>query len=476
MSLLEQIKKEREEREKKKPMSHSIFYKLAYILEKENIKSEEKDFYNKINIQIKNKNFKQKEKEKIYFFPPFYLAKQETYKIVKNLEANLNPYMEYANSYEEILASIELWKINRNIDKNLLENYHLSNLLACEIAKIDLEKKIKEKRKIQTELEEIVNKKYELASKELSKFYDLKKYAKTKDQFLKFLDEWLEMARKDYIKERINEDLNIRIDKIETKKTNEKIKKEIIKNIEKNVNVENLIKALKIKERDLLVSRLMGYESLDKLIDLKLKKYFEELNKDIYGEVEKDLEIHKNIIGKNIKVYPYRGEVYYYGGTISNVPAGTKGNIRGVEISVRLIKKELSWWVSPREIEATKIEIGEKVKIYPGNGVNYDYGGSIKDVPAGSEGIINVIKIFTLLKVGDKAKEWWVIPKEIKLTNPLMIFLEEKGIEEKVAIALIKKDYDKIVNLVNDVYVKIKSKEMEKIDSDINYIKSLIIY
>jgi hypothetical protein len=460
MTIIEQIKKERE---KKVPLSTSIFYRLAYILENEKLcEIEENNFYEKIKEQIAEKEFSIKEKNKVEV-SPFYLAKQEIYDKVKKIESCYNPYMQFANSVEEIFAAIELWKIDKNIDNELLKKYHLSALLASEIAKEMLQEKIKEKADIETRLEQIDKNKYEIASKKLAEIFDLKNYAKTKKEFHEFLDKLLEVTKKSYLEERIVRDFGVEAKDIGYEKLVEKITEDI----EKGKNLENLIKKLKINEKDLRVVRLMGSSSIKELVNVKLKKYLEHLNTD-----ELEIELDESLIGKKVKIYPGGATGKYdYGGTIRDVPAGSEGKIELVCLLIRLSNGK-EWWVTLREIEG-KIEIGEKVRIHPG-GANgkYDRGGTIRDVPAGSEGIINKFRIHVQLPRGG---EWMVTPREIRLMGSFADFLKQKGLGEEIVDKILKKHYDDVADLCAKTESKNLEEKLAEIEDKIQYLSSLTI-
>jgi hypothetical protein len=463
MAIIEQIKKERE---KKVPLLTSIFYRLAYILENEKLHEiEGNNFYEKIKEQIAEKKFSIKEKNKVEI-PPFYLAKQEIYDKVKKIESCYNPYMQFANSVEEIFASTELWKIDKNIDSELLKKYHLSALLASKIAKEMLQEKIKEKADIEARLGQIDKNKYETASKKLAEIFGLKNYAKTKQEFCKFLDKLLEVTKKSYLEERIVRDFGVEAKDIGYEELVEKITKDI----EKGKNLENLINKLKIKEEDLRVVRLMGSNSIEQLVNVKLKKYLEHLDTDKI-EIEPD-EINESLIGEKVRIYPGKAnEEYDYGGTIESVPAGSEGTIKSIYSNVKLHNGEI-WWVTPREIEG-KIKIGEKVRIHPGNANGkYDCGGTIKDVPAGSEGIIDEIEIKIRLPTGEG---WIVSPREIRLMSSFADFLKQKGLREEIVDKILKKHYDDVAGLCIKAERKNLEEKLVEIEDKIQYLTNLTI-
>lgn len=133
--IIKQLKEEKDRREKER-FRCSIFSRVNAMVKEYRLG---KDFINRIDRFLLNPMIETvgvfPAKAKKNFDPPlFSLSDQEQYRttmeIIKRVE---NPYLLYANSPDELILSLILYRINPSIKRDELEKFHFEMLLRREI-------------------------------------------------------------------------------------------------------------------------------------------------------------------------------------------------------------------------------------------------------------------------------------------------------------------------------------------------------
>ncbi len=423
--------------------------------------------------------------------PPFYLTSRDQVQPIKQVLKYANPYFAFANGSEEIIAANFLWQLNPNLDKEILAKNHLSNILYTEIAKPLLEDLGKKKKSLEKELEEVESEGFNNAFKKLASEAGMEHSPKQENEAKEFLKEIVEKARPSYVAWKIKEDLGLNVGKGDIERVLEKVVSKLVekgpvesyvktdgvkigdyvkykeeggKTVEGKVNqrcgngfhldgehynpagdiykkvggkgylVESHLETLEIKPRDLLVSKGLGKEALEKLVAKKVEQYVQRIFEDIdeTGEINVD-KISDALIGRKVKIYP-------------------GGKERGVS--------------------------------------NYDLGGSIGRVPIGSKGVIDSFydkkNGGLMIKLQDgigekkdqlKGKYGWIVNiREIRLLgNSLIGFISDSyKVSEKAAEGILKGDYKALVKEHTKTGTSAIEKEISGIEKQIGYLGGFV--
>jgi hypothetical protein len=142
MDLLEKIKNERARSKQKRPFRRSLFDKVnglvrAYNLEESflSILEVPEDYVSETKVE-----FAQLRKKKPIEFSLYSLSAEAEYRLTTAIMSKVNtPYLEFAQSPDEIVISKPLFDLNPSLGADTLERYHFETLLLCERAKKEME-------------------------------------------------------------------------------------------------------------------------------------------------------------------------------------------------------------------------------------------------------------------------------------------------------------------------------------------------
>ena len=141
MDLLEKIKSERARSKKKRPFRRTLFDKVnslvrTYSLEESFLSRLEvpKDYVSEAKVESA-----QLRKKRPIEFPLFSLSAEKEYRLTTAIINKVdNPYLEFAQSPDEIAISKMLFDLNPSLGADTLERYHFETLLLCERAKKEM--------------------------------------------------------------------------------------------------------------------------------------------------------------------------------------------------------------------------------------------------------------------------------------------------------------------------------------------------
>ena len=141
MDLLEKIKIERAQSKKKRPFKRTLFHKINGVVRKYSL---QESFLSKLEVPEDyvaeaKVAFAQLRKKKPIEFPLFSLSAEKEYRLTAVIMNKVdNPYLEFAQSPEEIVISKPLFDLNPSLGADQLERYHFETLLLCERAKKEM--------------------------------------------------------------------------------------------------------------------------------------------------------------------------------------------------------------------------------------------------------------------------------------------------------------------------------------------------
>jgi hypothetical protein len=141
MDLLKKIKSERAQSKRKKPFQRTLFDKVNGVVRKYSLKE---SFLSKLEVSEDYEaeaqvEFAQLRKKKAIDFPLFSLSAEKEYRLTTAIMNKVNnPYLEFAQSPEEIVISKPLFDLNPSLGTDQLERYHFETLLLCERAKKEM--------------------------------------------------------------------------------------------------------------------------------------------------------------------------------------------------------------------------------------------------------------------------------------------------------------------------------------------------
>jgi hypothetical protein len=147
MDLLQKIKSERAKSKKKGPFKRTLFDKVnglvrTYSLEVSFLSRLEvpEDYLSEAKVE-----FAQLRKKRPIEYPLFSLSAEEEYRLTTAIMSKVtNPYLEFAQSPDEIAISKTLFELNPSLAEDTLERYHFETLLLCERAKKEMEDLLKQ--------------------------------------------------------------------------------------------------------------------------------------------------------------------------------------------------------------------------------------------------------------------------------------------------------------------------------------------
>lgn len=144
MDLLEKIRSERARSKKKKPFRRTLFDKVNAVVREYRL---EESFLSKLEVPVPEDYMAEakvecaqiREKKPIEF-PLFSLSAEKEYRLTTEIMHKVdNPYLEFAQSPEEIAISKTLFELNPSLGADQLTRYHFETLLLCERAKKEMQ-------------------------------------------------------------------------------------------------------------------------------------------------------------------------------------------------------------------------------------------------------------------------------------------------------------------------------------------------
>ncbi|UCE82955.1 MAG: hypothetical protein JSV47_14925 [Deltaproteobacteria bacterium] len=141
MNLLQQIKSDRAQKKKKEFLRPTLFNRVSGLVKEYGL---EESFLEKLEspedfLQEKKAEFARVRKKQPFRIPLFSLSEQKEYSLtLAILDKMNNPYLEFAQSPEEIALSKLLFELNPSVETEKLERYHFETLLQYERAKINI--------------------------------------------------------------------------------------------------------------------------------------------------------------------------------------------------------------------------------------------------------------------------------------------------------------------------------------------------
>ena len=150
MDILEQIKSDRAQRKEKKPLRPTLFHRISGLVKEYGLGE---GFLEKLSSpedflpEQKEESARVRQKQP-FRIPLFALAEQKEYVLtLAIIEEINNPYLEFAQSPEEIALSKLLFELNPALEEKKLESCHFETLLLYERAKITAKELAKNIRK-----------------------------------------------------------------------------------------------------------------------------------------------------------------------------------------------------------------------------------------------------------------------------------------------------------------------------------------
>ena len=150
MDILQQIKTDRAQKKKKQPFSPTLFDRISGLVKEYRLGE---SFLEKLEnpadfLQEKEAEFALVRKKQPFMIPLFSLTEQKEYVLtLAIIEKADNPYLEFAQSPEEIALSKLLFDLNPALGPEKLERYHFETLLLYEQAKITVKELAKDIRR-----------------------------------------------------------------------------------------------------------------------------------------------------------------------------------------------------------------------------------------------------------------------------------------------------------------------------------------
>jgi hypothetical protein len=139
MDILEQIKTDRAQKKKKQPFSPTLFDRISGLVKEYGLGE---SFLEKLECPAdflleREAEFARVREKEPFRLPLFALAEKKEYVLTLAIIEKLNnPYLEFAQSPEEIALSGLLFELNPALGAERLERYHFETLLHYERAKI----------------------------------------------------------------------------------------------------------------------------------------------------------------------------------------------------------------------------------------------------------------------------------------------------------------------------------------------------
>lgn len=150
MDILEQIKRDRAQKRKKQPLRPTLFDRISGLVKEHRLGE---SFLEKLAspedfLLEKKAEFARVRKKQPFRIPLFSLTEKKEYILTLAIIDKINnPYLEFAQSPEEIALSKLLFDLNPALGTEKLERYQFETLLLYEQAKINIKELAKDIRK-----------------------------------------------------------------------------------------------------------------------------------------------------------------------------------------------------------------------------------------------------------------------------------------------------------------------------------------
>jgi hypothetical protein len=150
MDILQQIKTDRAQKKKKQPFSPTLFDRISGLVKEYRLGE---SFLEKLEnpadfLQEKEAEFALVRKKQPFMIPLFSLTEQKEYVLtLAIIEKADNPYLEFAQSPEEIALSKLLFDLNPALGPEKLERYHFETLMHYAQAKTTVKELVKDIRR-----------------------------------------------------------------------------------------------------------------------------------------------------------------------------------------------------------------------------------------------------------------------------------------------------------------------------------------
>jgi len=150
MDILEQIKSDRAQKRKKQPLRPTLFDRISGLVKEHRLGE---SFLEKLAspedfLLEKKAEFARVRKKQPFRIPLFSLTEKKEYILTLAIIDKINnPYLEFAQSPEEIALSKLLFDLNPALGTEKLERYQFETLLLYEQAKINIKELAKDIRK-----------------------------------------------------------------------------------------------------------------------------------------------------------------------------------------------------------------------------------------------------------------------------------------------------------------------------------------
>lgn len=150
MDILEQIKTDRAQKKKKQPLRPTLFDRISGLVKEYRLGE---SFLEKLTspedfLPEQKAEFAQVRKKQPFAIPLFSLLEHKEYILTLAIINQIkNPYLEFAQSPEEIALSRLLFELNSALGPEKLERYHFETLLLYERAKMMIKELTKDIRR-----------------------------------------------------------------------------------------------------------------------------------------------------------------------------------------------------------------------------------------------------------------------------------------------------------------------------------------
>ena len=149
MDLLQKIKSDRAQSKKKRPFKRTLFDKVSGLVRTYSL---EESFLSRLEIpedylsEAKVESVQLRKKRPMEF-PLFSLVAEKEYRLTTAIMSKVNnPYLEFAQSPDEIAISKTLFDLNPSLGAETLARCHFETLLLCERAKKEMKNLVKQAR------------------------------------------------------------------------------------------------------------------------------------------------------------------------------------------------------------------------------------------------------------------------------------------------------------------------------------------
>ena len=138
MNLLQHIKDDRKEKKRKAPYEETLFSRIGAVVRSYSLDGgflEKLEIF-KYDFSGEGAEFDRIKTKPRLEMPLFSLLTREEYRVTqKIIDSVHNPYIQFANSPDEILLANSLFSRTPSLSPETLERHHLETLLLCDVAR-----------------------------------------------------------------------------------------------------------------------------------------------------------------------------------------------------------------------------------------------------------------------------------------------------------------------------------------------------